>query len=303
MRRKSIFSVLVFVGVVAFVGISGLVWAQPPDIHIDLNFDNPSYNYGEPVGVEVVVTNESGNDILISKGFSSMVYYLEMRVIDPSGRLLLVRHEEFHDEFPDAPPLAYVLYQGRPIRVASCEVLPTGWQETSRTEDLGEHYDLGLPGHYSAQVQLSAMVFKGASGDPCDVNDYEWLGVLDSETKYFYLEGTTEVKVFPKRWRLAWRRGRYIFPNVKVSIWPQDGIAVKNYDKESIRLNNVEAKKVWKLYSFKKKQHYLLAFFSKKEAINSLGDVERGQWYPVVISGRLTSGQFFGGGQKVKIVR
>jgi len=102
---------------------------------------------------------------------------------------------------------------------------------------------------------------------------------------------------------LVWQDGRYIAPNVKVIIWPEEERKVEDYDKESIRMNNVEAERVRKLYSFKKKQHYLLAFFNKQEAINSLGDVERGQWYPARISGRLTSGEYFGGSRQVRIVR
>ena len=44
-------------------------FAQPPEIEIDLSFDQSSYGYGEPVGAEVVVTNE-GAEILINDGFS-----------------------------------------------------------------------------------------------------------------------------------------------------------------------------------------------------------------------------------------
>jgi hypothetical protein len=93
------------------------------------------------------------------------------------------------------------------------------------------------------------------------------------------------------------RRG-FILPNVKVVIWPQNGQTVDAYQKDSIRLNNVAAREVLKLYSVLKKQHYLLAFFNKEDAINSLGEVQVGQWYPVEISGKTTSGKFFGGARE-----
>jgi hypothetical protein len=64
----------------------------------------------------------------------------------------------------------------------------------------------------------------------------------------------------------------------------------------------VEAKKVLTMYSFLRKQNYLLALFDKRKAIDSLGTVAKGNWYSVVISGMLTTNQFFGGGQQVKIV-
>ena len=179
------------VAAAVFLGSSAPALAKPPAIQVDLKFDKRSYRYGEPIGVEIVVRNQSGEDLLISKGFSSMVYYLEMRVIDPAGRLLLARRDEPHNEFPDAPPLAFVLHEGRPIRVASCEVFGTKGINRSRTDDLRKHYALGLAGKYSAQVQLSAMTFKGK---PCDVNGYEWVGVLMSETKYFYVEGPSKMK-------------------------------------------------------------------------------------------------------------
>jgi hypothetical protein len=157
-----------------------------------------------------------------------------------------------------------------------------------------------LPGYYSAEVQVSAMTFKEA---PCNVNDYKWLGVLKSETKYFYMEGSTEVDIIPKLWRLPWKDGRYLVPDIAVTVWPQEGKTVDDYKMDSIKLNNVAAKEVVKMYSFLRKKHYLLALFNKQDAISSLGPVEVGQWYPVVISGSLKSGEPFGGGEKVRITR
>jgi hypothetical protein len=303
MAKSVMHFIFIVAGVMAVLGLGGNLQAQPPDISIDLRLDNDFFVYGEPIGVEVEVCNNSGGDILISKGFTSMAYYLEMRVIDPSNQLLLAEYDGFKDELPDAPPLGWQLYDGHPIQVADCEVFHAGCQPVSRTDDLREYYALELPGYYSAQVQLSAMVFKGASGDPCDVNDYEWLGVLKSETQYFYVEGSTEVKIVPEKWRIVWQNGKYLLPNLEVVIWPEDGKTIDDYQQEGIRLNNVEAEKVWKLYSFIKKKHYLLAFFNKKEAVKSLGDVTVGQSYPARISGRLTSGKYFGGSRQIKIVR
>lgn len=301
--RKSFFGFSILVGALGLMGLFSLSWAQPPAISIDLTFDKTFYQFGEPVGVTVVVRNNSGEDLLISKGFSSKVYYLEMRVIDPAGRLLIVRNIEEPTELSDPPLLPFVRYQGQVIRVGRCEVLLAGWSSDdsqSRTDDLRAYYPMGLPGYYSAEVQVSAMTFKEA---PCNVNDYKWLGVLKSETKYFYMEGATEVDIIPKWWRLPWKDGRYLVPDIAVTVWPQEGKTVDDYNMESIKLNTVGAKRVEKMYSFLKKKHYLLALFKKQEAINSLGPVEVGQSYPVVISGRLKSGEPFGGGEKVRITR
>ena len=277
--RKVRLSFLILIGAAVLIGTGGYLWAQPPEISIELNFDKTFYEYGEPVGVEVLVSNDSGRELLISKGFSSKLYYLEIWIMDPAGRLLVGQRDEPHMESPDAPPLPFVSYQGKFVQVAHCEVLPIGWSappSQTQTDDLRAYYPLELPGYYTAQVKVSAKIFKGQSGDPCDVNDYEWAGLLKSNMVSFYMEGSTEVDVIPKWWRLAWKDGRYLIPDIAVTVWPQEGKTVDDYNKDSIKLNNVAAKEVVKMYSFLRREHYLLALFKKQEAINSLGPVRGG---------------------------
>ena len=315
--RYSILSVVM--GAVLLVGGASFLWAQPPDIGVDLIFDNPSlyFGFGDPIALEVVVSNESGQEIWISEGFSRRVFYRQLRIMDPSGRQLLAKlnppnpappeaepsADQFAIEAPDAPAYPWRQAGNTLVRGGFCEVLPEGWSTEpwqQRAEDIRDYYDISLPGYYSAQVQVAVKVFKGPE---CNLKDYEWEGLLKSETVYFYVEGATPVNVEPDLWRIVWQKGDAILPNVKVVIWPQAGQTVDAYQKESLRLNNVAAEQVVKLYSFIKKQHYLLAFFNKQKAINSLGAVEVGKWYPVEISGKTTSGSFFGGARKIKIVR
>lgn len=297
--RKSVFRfLLIIIGAGMFLGSSTFLWAQPPDIHIDLSFDKTTYIYGEPVRVEVTVTNDTGKDILINQGFSSLDYYLEMRVIDPGERLLVVKRDEVHDEFPDAPPLGYIIHEGRLIQVADCEELAVGWMRQSQTQDLRTHYDLDLPGNYSAQVQLSAMIFKGSIGDPCDVNDYEWLGVLKSETEYFKLQGNTEgVRVIPNQWKLSWKEEENKISNVQVHIMAEDEKELDGYDPASFRLNNLEAVSVRILPPM------LKVYFNARELMENLGNVEIGKWYWVMISGKLKNGQYFAREQQIRVVR
>ena len=295
--RKVSLSFLILIGAAVLIGTGGYLWAQPPEISIELNFDKTFYAYGEPVGVEVVVSNDSGRELLISKGFSSKLYYLEIWIMDPAGRLLVGQRNEPHFESPDAPPLPFVSYQGKFIQVAHCEVLPIGWSappSQAQTDDLRAYYPLELPGYYTAQVKVSAKIFKGQPGDPCDVNDYEWAGQLKSNMVSFYMEGTTEVHVVPNQWHLSWKEGRGK-QEIQVQIKKQDGKTVDDYRADSIRLNNKAAKRIEVLPSMIK------AYFDPKEAVESLGPVEVGQWYPVVVTGRLKSGEPFGGGDKVRI--
>jgi hypothetical protein len=241
-----------------------------------------------------------------------------MRLIDPAGRLLLPKIDQLRTEFPDTPPLPFVLCNGKLTQVAPYEVLSENWSMTQRVDDLRAYYPIKFPGHYSAEVQLSAMTFiqTGTSGDPCagDIKNPEWLGVVKSGAKYVSTEGITEVHIVPDQWHLSWKederdedddrdkddkdndRDKYNDEMyVQFQIKHEDGKTVDDFRTDYIKLNNVVAKRV------KKEHNILKAFFNRKKAINSLGQVEVGQWYPVVVSGMFKNGGLFGGSQKVRI--
>jgi len=308
--RKSTLSFLIVFGAAMLIAGNAPLWAQnSPPISATVQFDKDSYDYGEPVGVTVTVTNTSGQYLRVNKGFSSRLFYLEMRVIDPAGRLLLPQCPQPRTENPDTPPLGWASCGNTQTQVALYEVLPPGWSVTSHTADIGSCYRIKFPGHYSAEVQLSVMVF-GQSGqdpgliDPCkgDIQNYAWLGVVNSEPTTLHTQGTTEVDIIPKYWLHWWKDGLYLLPDLAVVIWPEQGKTVDDYRLENIQLNNVAAKEVHKLYSFERKKYYLLALFDKQKVINSLGAFQVGQWYPVVISGMMKVGGLFGGGEKVQII-
>jgi hypothetical protein len=282
--------------VMVFGGMEAAVWAgAAPEIGIDLRLDKQTYLEGEPVGLEVEVTN-TGEYLWISEGFKSLVFYYEMRVIDPSGRLVSVKRDEPHIESPDAPPLVSILHPdtGKIVQVAGCEVLEAGWTSgVQRLADLRTYYDLGLPGYYSVRVQVSAMVFKG---ETCDVNDYKWKGVLQSETKFFYYQASGEgAKVIPDQWKTGWSDPERKVPDVQVQIWPLAGESVKDYDAASIRLNNVAARRVEVLNSM------LKAYFEARAVYERLGSVVVGQWYPVYVSGQKNGVPYYRE-QKIRIV-
>jgi hypothetical protein len=113
-----------------------------------------------------------------------MIYYLEIRLIDPAGRLLQPKRPEQPLEFPDSPPLPFLLCNGVPTQVASYEVLVPGWSITQRIDDLSAYYPMKFPGHYSAEVQLSVMIFKQSDALPSDlcfgdINNFELLLVIN----------------------------------------------------------------------------------------------------------------------------
>jgi hypothetical protein len=305
--RKSVISLMTIVGAAVLIGFTGPLWAQTLPISITATFDKEYFDSGEPMGVTITVANTSGKYLMVNKGLSSKLFHLEMRLIDPAGRLLQPICAQPRVEFPDAPPLAFVDCNGTPTQVADYEVLPPGWSVTQRKDDLRDCYLIKLSGHYTAEVQLSVMVFKQSDNapiDPClgDIKNYESLVVAKSEPQTLYTQGSTEVNIIPQYWLRAWKNGLYLFPDIAVTIWPEGGWVADDYSLENIQLNNVVAKYAFKMYSFLREKEYLLAFFDKQKAINSLGEVEVGQWYPVVISGTLKNKQYFSGGEKVEII-
>ena len=309
---RALTSVLFIVGLVLLLlGTYDSICAQDqhPGINITLNFDKESFAYGESVGVTVEVKNVSGGDIWIApEGFSSKVFYRHLWIYDPTGRLLQLKPmgnppegspppEDSQVESPDAPPLPWVVTPGGMVRAAFCESLDAGWESApwqKRTEDLREHYALELPGYYLFHVEIPVTIF---TTSPCNINQPLWSGRLKSDPQSIYIQGSTQVKVIPNKWHLKWKEEGKKEKHVKVEILPEAGKTVDDYQLESIRLNNLEALKV------KASRSKIKVSFSRKEAIESLGAVEVGKSYPVVISGRLKNGLPFGGGQKIRIVR
>jgi hypothetical protein len=287
MKRIREIGLLLLVSMMVFGGMESLVWAgAAPAIQIDLRLDKQAYMEGEPVGLEVEVTNADGT-VWINEGFSSLVFYYEMRVIDPSGRLVLVKREGEHIESPDAPPLVSVVHPDthQIVQVAGCEPLEAGWTSgVQRLEDLRMYYDLSLPGYYSVRVQVSAMVFQG---ETCDVNDYEWKGVLESETKFFYVRGSsTGVQVIPDEWSTKWAVSSKEVKQLQVHIKPEAGETTADYVLEALRLNGVKPFRVEGL------KPMIRAYFDAAEVMRTLGQVQVGQWYTVYISGQRTLGTF-----------
>lgn len=136
----------------------------------------------------------------------------------------------------------------------------------------------------------------------CDLSKHGWVGVLHSNVVSFRFAGNTRIMVDPPWWSLAWKRKGVRAGTLAVFIWPPEGGSVDDYRRETITLNGVEPRKVMRSYNPFTKKHYCLALFDKIDAVRSLGDAETGKWHTVVISGRLRTGEPFGGSQQVVVV-
>ena len=67
------------------------VQAGSPNITVKLKFENAKIKFGDPVIVSALIRND-GKPLRVSKGFKDMNYLLQMRVINPAGKLLLPRN-------------------------------------------------------------------------------------------------------------------------------------------------------------------------------------------------------------------
>jgi len=291
----------IFLAALALIlSVAATAEAQAPALHTDLAFDKAYYAYGKPIGATVTVTSEAAGEILITEGFSEKDYYLYLRITDPSGKIVASKASGTMEDTDHAyGPLPVIFHNGRYVETAFCEAVAPGWKAISRADDLRAYYDFPLPGQYAAEVLIAAATYKAV---PCDARDGAWQGVLRSQMKFIYVEGATEVEILPQYWLKAWQDGRYLFENLTAVIWPRPGGSVDEYDWTSIRLNNVPAARVVKLYAPLKKKYYLLASFSKQRAIQSLGPFEIGKSYPVRVTGKFKTSGYFGGARQVQIL-
>jgi len=154
----------------------------------------PKYDYGKPIGAKVNVINKS--ETLFSKPINSINFALKMLIKNPKGRNLFSKNAGFHDEFPDSPPLPFKRVGKKYVQVIPCDIFETG--EIGRdyiVEDLRKYYGIGIPGEHIAQVRVSIMTFKG---EPCDVKNPDWAGVLTSDPVGFYIRKPS-VKKYSKK--------------------------------------------------------------------------------------------------------
>jgi hypothetical protein len=167
---------------------SFLSWAQGQPIRVKLTIEGKDYQIGAHIGVKVTVKSDSAEDLLVSGGFPDRDYTMDIRLTDPTGRLMMAKRPKSPPEIPDAPPLPFVFHGDRFIRIAPCEKLKAGIT-IMKENGLEKLYDIRDPGPYSVWVELPVMIFKLGT---CDVNDPAWFGVLQSEPVFFNIRKVAE---------------------------------------------------------------------------------------------------------------
>jgi hypothetical protein len=140
----------------------------------------------------------------------------------------------------------------------------------------------------------------------CEVDDFEWQGVVKSETVYFQvqassevnmLDGSAETKIKPDVWNLKWKDDTGQPKKIKVEIKVEGQLTLDDIEAQSIKLNNLTALKV------KRTASKIETEFDRKLVVESLGDVEANQMCRVLISGRFKSGAPFGAEQQIRIIK
>jgi hypothetical protein len=266
-------------------------WSGDAGISIRLRLEgsDPYYHRGDRLPVTVEVKNGTEKALQVSQGFKARKLYYDLRIIDPAGRLVQPKRPVSYGKGLHAPPLAFVRYQNKAMRVAPCETFPQRETVKSRFDDLNQIFDFQLPGIYSAQVQASVMVFKEQI---CTVDSPRWAGVLSSKTVYFYHEGKTNITVKPSRWRLAWKDGAHREP-VRIRIIYPAGKVWEDYDVKRIRLENR------RFEAYVRHPDGITFEFKPSECIGMLGQPQAGRSYPVRLTGWYKNGQPFGGARKI----
>jgi hypothetical protein len=287
-------TIRILAAVLLVLGTSS-AWAQAPDVTVSLSFNKTYYNSSEPIVPTVTVTN-NGGALRVNQGFGATVFYRELKITDPAGRVLglkLTQAPAPHGMYP-VPFFETTPGSGLTVPASPCESLASSSLIVS-SGNIRSNFDFSLPGKYMAQVQVSMMVYKtGLAPGWCQLDDFLWQGGLESQVVSFYVEGRTSVQISPSVWSMKPSSSDVI----KVRVYPDAGagLSVKYYTQNAIYLNSVASKSVTN------QGVYLEATYNAYEALQSLGaGVQAGQQYPVRISGWMRDGGFFGGTGKVSL--
>jgi hypothetical protein len=182
------------------------------------------------------------------------------------------------------------MVDGRPkaVEVAPCSELPS--LITPGPVNLRDYYDLSIPGRYLAQVQLSMMAFET---DICDIRNYRWQGLVESQVISFYIEGDTAVTISPAVWPLTWKEAAAV-PGAVTATLTIPGVPVNQLETKAIYLNDVySGNAVVSGIS-------LVMSFDGRQAIDSVGTIEPGKAYKVRVAGWYKGGGYFGGMAEVR---
>ena len=178
--------------------------SQEINIRLALHENKNIYHNDDPIFIDVKTIKliSQDQDIYINEGFSSQNFHFKIRLIDPTGRLVIPKRRELKDQGHVYPLLPFALHNGVPIRLAPCEIFKKRSLGPKEIRKIFDPKDLKLPGLYSAQIEVSAMTFEEGT---CNVDAPRWVGLINSNIVSFYVTNTkNEAEVIPKIWERSW---------------------------------------------------------------------------------------------------
>jgi hypothetical protein len=273
--------------------------------------DLPYYRYNENIPVKIGVINNSKENIFISEDLETINYFHHLKLINPAGVLILPTPKSdntFKIRHQHAVPLGTSKYKGKAISVVPCVLIDPDLSIKQEENDLRNIYDLSLPGIYSMQVQFSAM---GSSRGTCALEMFQWQGIIKSNTEYFFFEGSTEIHILLKEFRNCFSRtlsAEALSPS-KRSRQPKTGsdicpiaeitanrsVKLETIDRTTLRINGIKAKIIGNQINIDP----IIVGANTHNIKHRLKKPEPGKPYRVIISGKLKSGEYFGGARTI----
>ena len=284
MKKTMMILLAVLIGLIPSLQLSAQE-TLPDSIIVDFSVDQAYYAPLTPVMATISIANNESTDFWVNSDFLTRNYYLSIKIIDPSGRSLPVKQRTgTPPPVHSMQPLGFTILGGQAVEVAPCMEMPPSIEPAS--VNLREYYDLSIPGRYLAQVQLDMMAFPSGI---CDIGNYRWQGLVESEVISFYMGGDTAVSVSPNVWPLTWKNAISVPNAVTATLTPPTGVQVNQLETKAIYLNTVYSDDAIV------NGDSLVVHFDGRQAIDSLGMAERGKAYKVRVAGWYKGGGYFGG--------
>jgi len=264
----------------------------------------PYYTTKDIITLQSEVINNSNTSYRVSENFISNCKGPDIILVSPLGNLLLpikpYAYGSGYKSGVDNPPLGYVFYKGEFIQPVPCKKFQSGNHKKfeSVLKGLDSYFNLALPGIYSVQFQVSAMIFKNTGF--CAFDNLRWQGLLKSPTIYFFYEGETQINVNPHEWPISWTK--YPDSPINVTVTFKNRERYNSIDKHSFRINAVNFTK--DIIENESELSYSLVLKDSDFILKILypyGDITIGK-YPIVLYGKFVSGEPFGGAFLIEVL-
>lgn len=221
-----IISMIVMGGITAQYGMA----QTAPDLKVSLALmdsrapDKLVYLLNDPVKVVLTLEN-SGGDIITSKGFMDKPFQLLLTFTGPDGKTILANDlgSSLHPEPPPPPVIPVEDSNGvaQLVQVEPVETIPNGWILTVTLPDAHAYYTLSKAGRYSVKAVIPMRTYPaidynqgGVDYSQLNSSPLDWPKALESNTVNFSLiaDADGDGYYYPEDYRKG-TNGQYIPPD------------------------------------------------------------------------------------------